>query len=343
MSTYTYAVKFLRFIITLRNPFLFIYRTFHYLNKFVPKGLASYIYRKNQKDYQREGVQDYLLETYDGSGQAVHPDIVFWKNKYWLTITPYPYGMEEYENPCIYHGDNLESLFVPKGPIAVQHKHTQGIHLSDPCFAINGDKLYCYFRESERKGSVEKNTIWGISYSETEKKWGNPVLLMDSLDDKILSPAMMYNETGDLIVYYVSTLNDKYALVSTQPKGVVKKIIEHRIIGVPNDYFLWHMGISKVKDIQPSFRESKALIGLFLMRSRNLNSGMKLFEASNNGVETDWYIVKAVDMPDAIKCIISFPYKSCYIPKGNGAIILSFRDKKNRNRLLVINNSKILN
>ena len=136
------AKKMFSLLGTLRNPFFFLYRVCHYLNRYVPHRLATFIYHRNIKDYKKEGVRDFLLDTYDGGGQAVHPDIVYYNNLYWLTITPYPYGMEEYENPCLYQGKNLNNLALPKGPIAVQKEHTQGVHLSDPCFAVDDNKLY---------------------------------------------------------------------------------------------------------------------------------------------------------------------------------------------------------
>lgn len=339
MSARTYAIKIFGLIKTLRNPSFFVYRIFHYMNRFVPKKCAARIYRKNMKEYQQEGINDYLLETYEGSGQAVHPDMAFWKDKYWLAVTPYPYGMEEYENPCIYYGDSLDNLITPKGPIAVQHKHTQGLHLSDPCFAVDGDQFYCYYRESERKGIVEENTIWGVRYNESDKNWSEPELIMDSVDDKILSPAMVFKAPGVLTTFFVSTLNGRYSLVSTKTKGALTDITEHHIIGMPNNYELWHIGISKIKDIYPKAIDSSELSGLFLAKAKEKKGRMKLFEVRNNGLDTNWQIIKEIDMPDDIKGIVAFPYKSCYIPNQNGKILFSFRDKKSRNRMIIISNS----
>lgn len=341
MNTGESANRLLGLFKSLGNPPFFLYRICHYLNRFVPRGLASYIYIRNKKEYECEGVADYLIETYDGSGQAVHPDIAYYGNQYWLTVTPYPYGMEEYENPCIYQGEDLNNLIIPQGPIAVQHRHTQGIHLSDPCFAINKGVLYCYYRESERKGNLEEQTIWGIQYSVSIKKWGDPVLLLDSVDDKILSPAMLFNEAGELKVYYVSSLNGKYSLVSTRAAGIVGQLTEHNIIGAPEEYFLWHIGITKVKDIQTNKIESNELAGLFLFKSNQAGGGMKLYETRNDGIVSEWYIVREVEMPQEIKDIVTFPYKSCYIPKQNGSILLSFRDKKSRNRMIILNSKLV--
>jgi len=44
--------------------------------------------------------------TYDGSGQVVNPDVVYFPSgwhgyKYWLAMTPYPNSNDDYENPSI--------------------------------------------------------------------------------------------------------------------------------------------------------------------------------------------------------------------------------------------------
>jgi hypothetical protein len=55
------------------------------------------------------------IPTYDGSGQAVHPDIYYNANGwngyyYWMAMTPYPNGDAAYENPSIIvSNDNLKS------------------------------------------------------------------------------------------------------------------------------------------------------------------------------------------------------------------------------------------
>lgn len=336
MGASTYVGKVIGLIKTLDNPPFFIYRIFHYMNKFVPRAWATRIFIKNRKEYSKEGARDYFIETYDGSGQAVHPDIAYWKNKYWLVITPYPYGMEEYENPCIYFGDALGCLTAPESPIAVQNRHTQGVHLSDPCFAIDGDQLFCFYRESERKGEIEENTIWEIRYNESDKTWGKPELIMDSVDDKILSPAMVYKTPGDLTIYYVSSLNGSYSLVSKKSKSAITDITKYKIFGLPEDYELWHLGISKAEDINPEAAGSYELYGLFLAKAKGRKDEMKLFEARNNGLDADWNIINEVKMPDDIKDIVDFPYKSCYIPQKEGKILLSYRDKKSRNRLIIV-------
>lgn len=338
MSIITIAKKIISLLSTLNNPFYFMYRVCHYLNKDMPHWMAMSIYKKNLKEYKKGRSEDFLIDTYDGSGQAVHPDMAYLNNQYWLVITPYPYGMEEYENPCIYHGEDLKNLICPHAPIAIQRKHTQGVHLSDPCFAVNGNKLYCYYRDSERKGNREENTIWEIQYNESEKKWDEASLLLDSIDDKILSPAMIFDDDGKLCIYYVSTLNNKYTLVSTMSNGVVNELTEHNIIGMPQDYYLWHIGIKRAIDIYDSGKDTDMLKGLFLIKSIKNKSKMKLFEAEGNLSGSSWQITNEVEISNWLLKEIAFPYKSCYISNGRGEIMLSFCDKNHRYRLIIINN-----
>ena len=341
MSVKYLFIKSIELIKTLSDPFFFIYRVFHYANTYVPIGLAKIIYRINMYDIKRSGVGDFLLDTYDGGGQFVHPDCTYYDDQYWLVITPYPYGMDEYENPCIYRGDNYDLLSPPIKPIAVQRKHDRGIHLSDPVFANNSKSLLCFYRESEQIGENEENRIYAIEYNKSTNSWGIPYLILASFDDKILSPAMIYNNVGDLIMYYVSTRDDKYSLVSTNIKNGSSKspIYKHRVFGIPDGYDLWHIGITKVTDIDPTAEFKDLLAGLFLIKSQSGEGGFRLFEAKCNNYLSDWFVVHEVEIPLDVKKIMAFPYKSCFIPRQNDKIFLSFRDKKKRNRMLIINNT----
>lgn len=332
-----YYFKRLWFLLrTLSNPPLFIYLLFHYLNKDIPLKIARRICKNNLCEYNEYNVNDFILETYDGSCQVVHPDIVFYKDSYWLVVTPYPYGMEEYENPCIYYGESLNNLKLQKAPIAVQRRRIHGTHLSDPCLSIYNDKLYCYYRESVRKGDVEENYIWNTCYQESDKNWSKPNLLLNSVTDKMLSPAVVYNKYGERIIYYISTMNNTYSLVSIKGANLEGEIIEHNIIGLPKDFTIWHIGITPSDEVYQSCENSDELIGLLLVKSKLKTGDMRLFEIRNNQNSADWFVINEVKIPERLKGIMAFPYKSCYIPKREGDILLSYRDTKNRNRLVII-------
>ena len=81
-------------------------------------------------------------------------------------------------------------------------------------------------------------------------------------------------------------------------------------------------------------KEDDSLVGLFLYISAKDSRDIKLYYASSID-NLHWNIDKEIPMPDKIKHIIQFPYKSCFIPNSD-QILLSFRDKNSRNRIIQI-------
>src|SRR4029079_13330269 len=79
------------------------------------------------------------VPTYDGSGQAVHPDVVEFESawhgaKYWLTMTPYPKSDQKLENPSILTSENGVDVAVPDGiknPVIAPPKNSRDYN-SDP-------------------------------------------------------------------------------------------------------------------------------------------------------------------------------------------------------------------
>jgi hypothetical protein len=79
------------------------------------------------------------IPTYDGTGQAVHPDVVLFDDawhgaKYWLTMTPYAQSNQAVENPSILRSDDGIHVSVPAGlknPI-VPAPRNGGDYNSDP-------------------------------------------------------------------------------------------------------------------------------------------------------------------------------------------------------------------
>jgi hypothetical protein len=115
------------------------------------------------------------VPTYDGSGQAVHPDIVAFDSdwhgaKYWLTMTPYPKSDQKLENPSILISKDGRSVSVPPGldnPIIAPPKNSRDYN-SDPelLYEPQTDRLVLFHRFVERK----TNTI-GLTVSRDGTTW----------------------------------------------------------------------------------------------------------------------------------------------------------------------------
>jgi hypothetical protein len=97
------------------------------------------------------------LPTYDGSGQAVHPDVLYFANgwhgyKYWMAATPYPNENDAYENPSIMASNDGIKWIVPAGvtnPLAVRPACG---HNNDPSLVYNSakDEIWIYYLDTRR-------------------------------------------------------------------------------------------------------------------------------------------------------------------------------------------------
>ena len=134
--------------------------------------------------------------TYDGSGQVVHPDIVYFPNgwngyRYWLVLEPYPYSQDSYENPSILVSNDGASWAPPPGisnPVA--RANTSYLADADLLYDQASDQLWMYYPHQTVNGQtlmVRKTSSDGIN-------WGDPYdepVVFSKPDYQVLSPAVV--------------------------------------------------------------------------------------------------------------------------------------------------------
>lgn len=149
-----------------------------------------------------------FLETYEGSGQAVHPDVVLVaggfgsaKWRYWMAVTPYPYGQDVFENPCIYASNDGVSWVIPDGlsnPI-VNRPELQRCHHSDPSLIFWQGELWLYYRETRKRDGQEENRLF-LTRSSDGVRWTTPVEVLSSTSDGLASPTVVFD--GECLVMW---------------------------------------------------------------------------------------------------------------------------------------------
>ena len=108
------------------------------------------------------------LDTYDGSGQAVHPDFVrlpsaWGGDPFRLVATPYPEGNAAYENPSLFTGSTGTSWAVPQGVVNPLEKPDGAGYLSDPDILYDPDanELRLYYRRVTTENEISARAIPG--------------------------------------------------------------------------------------------------------------------------------------------------------------------------------------
>lgn len=314
----------------MKNPPFFMYRLFHYIKKNVSYDLAAKIAKRNTNDYVGSAIDEIIVDTYDGSCQVVHPDITYWNSNYWIALTPYPYGMEEYENPCVYVVNQLSKRIKCKSnPIAKPRKHDYGVHLSDPCIFHDGTFVKCVYRDTWKEKSTIQNALYISTY---DKKWSTPQLVVTSSNDPLLSPAIIIDKKGN---HHIFTALNNDSLVHRVFDMTLQKCEENlvRCGGLPEDYTVWHISIVYKCNLDKMWSGSEDLVGIFLLRNKSNN--FKLFTAFADCLEDNWEIGEEIALPDYLINNAKIVYKSCFIP-GSKKYLISFRDLKDRYRLCIV-------
>lgn len=108
------------------------------------------------------------IPTSDGSGQAVHPDVRVLKEpwngyRYWMAMTPYPFGDESVEMPEVIASNDGVNWEVPSGLINPIASVDAPGFLPDPCLIFVGDTLWCVYATRRAKSSTD-----GVNWSDEQ-------------------------------------------------------------------------------------------------------------------------------------------------------------------------------
>lgn len=160
------------------------------------------------------------IPTPDGSGQAVHPDVVWfprgWRGwAYWMAFSPYRGARTKEENPSIVVSQDGMNWQVPAGlvnPVLSPPRET-GAYNSDPDLSYDAanDRLVLLNREMRGKFNVVS-----ALFSTDGVRWSPPRELFRRPNHGMISPAMVWVAAGKPLVWYVDAGTGKCKKRTTQ-------------------------------------------------------------------------------------------------------------------------------
>lgn len=150
-------------------------------------------------------LSELTIPTFDGSGQAVHPDVVRFSRpwngwEYWMAYTPYPGSNEAMENPSLAVSHDGVKWEMPAGfPNPVIPQPAKGYN-SDPDLTYDAaaDRLVMIYREV----SNGQNVIKAISTGDG-RSWTLPRTTFRRRNHGIVSPTVVAKPGAAPTVWYV--------------------------------------------------------------------------------------------------------------------------------------------
>lgn len=315
------------------------------LNLKIPRCLAIFIHKLDVKKIIKRKIYDLFcdVESYDGSGQIVHPDIEVFQGKIYMVCTPYPFTTAMYENPCLYIKDERCMRFYEdkhiKNPLAEKRGKSYLEYMSDPTLINFCDKLYIYYREGQ---FIEKKLTEFLHLKIYDGQMiSEEITVLCSSKDIFLSPVILRHK-DNLFMYCVKYYHNNQSSLCirkstdginwSEPTSVM-------VNNIPDNMFVWHICIatSDKKRSKHVTDLSEKLTGLFLLKEKT-EKRYHLYFACSNGIFNEWRIMQEIVIDEAINVNNSQPYKSTFVT-GAGKILLSTFDNKGYWRLFYINDT----
>ena len=145
------------------------------------------------------------LETYDGSGQVVHPDVALFTGTDGapaarLAITPYPWGNANYENPSLFDGNARDAWTPPLGVTNPVFKPSGG-YLSDPDILWLADRreFWMFYRH------VNDNNEILASQSADGIRWNDPRMVLRVANHQAVSPTVVRRSPTEWLMWTVNS------------------------------------------------------------------------------------------------------------------------------------------
>jgi hypothetical protein len=199
--------------------------------------------------------------TYDGSGQAVEPTVLFFPNgwsghHYWMAMSPYPSSNAAFENPSILVSEDGLSWSVPQGlenPLATAD---QGA-LADATIVYDdaSDELWMYYLEELR---VDADAgVGGVHWQDLRRMtskdgvhWSPWTELLAGAPYPLESPSVVKRGTG-FLMWTVNidpggcTAHSSSVFERSSTDGVHWDAPTAANITIPG-YVVWHLNMTQV-------------------------------------------------------------------------------------------------
>lgn len=280
------------------------------------------------------------FETYDGSGQLFHPDILAvndsGKISFILTGTPYPDYKDIFENPCIYKSFDGLNFFEPDigiNPLVATPSYD---HNDDPDIHYDSTtkQFIIYYLETMRPDSQNVVQLTGLPGKIWEKK---TVLHYDLKNEKklILSPSFLpVNLKMNALFYVVESADStkEYCveyIVSRKNNEFKKNKFKIPDIAIPESFHPWHLDVQYHNDryymLLNGFWGNKPVWG-----DANFNKYTLLLAASKNLKKWDVSPINIVDCFGVNDAECKYVYRGTSLISGNiMAIWYSYVTKEN--------------
>jgi hypothetical protein len=279
----------------------------------------------------RGGPVGLTIPTYDGSGEAVHPDVVEFPSewngsRFWSAFTPYRNSAIALENPSVLASNDGFHWEAPNTELNPLVKTKRG-HLSDPdmIFEPNSQQLWMYYREVELAGAAGNGAhvadhLW-LTKSDNGITWQSPVELYADKGRYVVSPSITRNPSDG---FHLFAVDAGTAGCSSKSSRIVERRSSDGMVWsdpkavtfVQPGYLPWHLDVQYVA----SRGEYWALVVAY-PAAKGCHASSLFFATSSNGTTWTTY-PRPVLAPSEFRAFATTVYRSTFAVDNKDSLTL---------------------
>ncbi|MDU7339180.1 MAG: hypothetical protein E7L17_13830 [Clostridium sp.] len=295
------------------------------------------------------------VPTYDGYNQSTHPKILYFPKRwngyeYWMSITPYPFGNDDYENPCIVASNDGKTWVTPAGlknPISgIPSDVKQGAHYSDSHLVMTGDVMEMWYRYNKGNPKTKRPDSSMDYYYRTISSngldWSVPQLMQQSKAG-ILSLAVNH-ENNQYQFWY--TTSQKKLMHATSIDGTAWTDTKQCTIELPVGYLPWHQDVIHYQGtyylLQTGIMQKNYSFALFLSKSTdgvNFTKGVPFYPSNNPVILEKTWLYRSTVYADgnSLRMMVSYrlPQKKWYMT-GASITVQQWNDACDKQKPLIL-------
>lgn len=251
--------------------------------------VEQYLSDKWQVTAPRRPDTPLTIPTYDGSGEATHPDVIdfllahdlaSWNGyRYWMAMTPYPGGNSAHENPSIVVSNDGQTWSEPPGISNPVVAAPGSGHNSDCDLVFDGTDLWLFWRETD--GST---TDWIKCASSSDGvTWSSATTILSGAWASMLSPAVVLDGSTWKMwtVDWTATPNTVDYRTSSAPDSGWSAATSGTFSSLPSGKEPWHIDVT----VDPRDNSLHALLNVQDSGTTAANTALAIAR-SNDG--TSW-------------------------------------------------------
>lgn len=264
------------------------------------------------------------VPTYDGSNQSTHPKLLYfpkgWNGyRYWMSVTPYPYGNDDFENPCLVVSNDGKTWVTPAGlknPVAgVPADVKIGAHDSDSHLVMRGGVMELWYRynkgDPKTKRPDENVDYYYRITSADGVRWSKPQLMQQAASS-LISLAVNY-ENGKYQFWFTNC--KKQLMHADSADGVHWQDEQPCSLALPAGYAPWHQDLIHENGeyylLQTGIMQKNYSFALFLSQSSDglhFTKGVSFYPSSDPAVLHQTWLYRSTVWADGslLRMMVSY-------------------------------------